>query len=173
MCVHPAYRSVLPTLAAAVSPVLAEVSGLPGAPVRVAQVPSSYLEPQGAASITGIPPVLRLPLGDLGLPMRSARDVIFEQQVQLVFVHAFVGAGVGVGSPAQQAVQAALLTRAGVPLPALGRPLPRSDSEQRLARPVRAAAERFAALPAAARHAWLAVHLAALRSGRLKLAQLP
>jgi hypothetical protein len=39
--------------------------------------------------------------------------------------------------------------------------------------PVRAAAERFAALPAAAGHAWLAAHLPALRSGHLALAQPP
>jgi hypothetical protein len=32
---------------------------------------------------------------------------------------------------------------------------------------------RFAALPAVARHAWLAAHLAALRSGRITLTQLP
>ncbi len=36
-----------------------------------------------------------------------------------------------------------------------------------------AAAQRFAALPAAVRHAWLARHLAALRAGRISLAQLP
>jgi hypothetical protein len=36
-----------------------------------------------------------------------------------------------------------------------------------------AAAERFAALPAAERHAWLVRHLAALRAGQLTLAQLP
>ena len=35
------------------------------------------------------------------------------------------------------------------------------------------AATRFAALPAATRHAWLASHLAALRAGQLTLAQLP
>ena len=31
----------------------------------------------------------------------------------------------------------------------------------------------LAALPAAARHAWLAAHLAALRAGRLTLTELP
>jgi hypothetical protein len=36
-----------------------------------------------------------------------------------------------------------------------------------------AAAQRFAAQPAAARHAWLARHLTALRAGQLTLAQLP
>ena len=39
--------------------------------------------------------------------------------------------------------------------------------------PVYAAARRLAALPTAARHAWLAAHLAALRSGQLTLGQLP
>jgi hypothetical protein len=39
--------------------------------------------------------------------------------------------------------------------------------------PVYAAAWRLAALPPAARHAWLAAHLGALRSGQLTLAQLP
>jgi hypothetical protein len=39
--------------------------------------------------------------------------------------------------------------------------------------PVYAAARRLAAQPAAARQAWLAAHLAALRAGRLALADLP
>jgi hypothetical protein len=39
--------------------------------------------------------------------------------------------------------------------------------------PVYAAARRFAALPPAARHAWLAAHLGALRSGPLTLEELP
>jgi hypothetical protein len=36
-----------------------------------------------------------------------------------------------------------------------------------------AAAQRLAALSPAARHAWLAVHLPALRAGHITLAQLP
>ena len=39
--------------------------------------------------------------------------------------------------------------------------------------PAYAAARRFAALPAPARHAWLVQHLAALRAGRITLEQLP
>jgi hypothetical protein len=39
--------------------------------------------------------------------------------------------------------------------------------------PVYAAARRLAAQPPAARYAWLAAHLAALRTGQLSLAQLP
>jgi hypothetical protein len=170
VCVHPAYRSYLPDVAAALSPALAQVSGLPGVPVRVTQVPTSYLQPQAAGSITGSPAVFRLPLGDLGLPIPLAADAIFAQQVQLVFVHAFVGAGQGLGTPAQQAVQAAVLTRAGVPLAAQPGLMAFSQTP---AAAVRAAAERFAALSPVARHAWLAAHLAALRSGSLTLAQLP
>jgi hypothetical protein len=51
--------------------------------------------------------------------------------------------------------------------PLYGRLLPQPGS------PADRAARRFAALPPAARHAWLAGHLAALRSGHLSLAQLP
>jgi hypothetical protein len=39
--------------------------------------------------------------------------------------------------------------------------------------PAAAAARRFAALPALARHIWLARHLTALRAGQITLAQLP
>ncbi len=38
---------------------------------------------------------------------------------------------------------------------------------------IAAAAQRFGALSASARHAWLATHLAALRAGTITLAQLP
>jgi hypothetical protein len=39
--------------------------------------------------------------------------------------------------------------------------------------PAFAAARRFAAQPAPARHAWLVRHIAALRAGQVTLAQLP
>jgi len=38
---------------------------------------------------------------------------------------------------------------------------------------VSAAAQRFATLPARGRHAWLSAHLAALRAGKITLAQIP
>jgi hypothetical protein len=105
-----------------------------------------------------------------------------------------VGAGGSTGTAAQQAVQAALLDHGGVPFAAqpmalaiYGLPpwagqdyggLVRAPGHERgpagpPSGPVYAAARRLAALPAAARHAWLAAHLAALRSGRLTLGQLP
>ena len=77
-------------------------------------------------------------------------------------------------SQAQQAVAAALKMSAGLPqssppVPGMQRP----NVTAPLPAPVRSAAQRFAALPASARHAWLVTHLAALRAGRITLAQLP
>jgi hypothetical protein len=97
------------------------------------------------------------------------------------------------GTPVQQAVQAGMLQDAGVPLvqqPGLlsGYGVPQwgqatllgltngkesASGPGPLAGPIYAAAVRFAALPAATRHAWLAAHLPALRAGHLTLAQLP
>jgi hypothetical protein len=65
--------------------------------------------------------------------------------------------------PAQQAVEDALLTAA--------RSQPLNPSVTSAG--VSAAAQRFAALSASARHAWLATHLAALRAGTITLAQIP
>jgi hypothetical protein len=146
VCLNPAYRRWLPDMTAALAPMFAEVAGLPGAPVRATQVAASY------------------PSGDGGPP-------------QLMFAHAFVGAGSGNGSPAQQAVQAALLRDAGMPfaaqIAAAATSKQGGPAQGPATGPVYAAAQRLAALPAEARHAWLAVHLAALRAGRLSLSEVP
>ncbi len=190
VCLNPAYRRWLPDAAAALGPVFSEVAGLPGAPVRATQVGAVYNGGEagstgGQAMTTGgRPPVLSLALGARGLPDVPGTATVFADQLRLLAAHAFVGAGAGAGTSAQQAVQAALLQDAGVPfatqslvmsttgLPSWaqaagnGPPGPATG-------PIYAAARRLAALPAAARHAWLAAHLAALRSGQLTLAQLP
>jgi hypothetical protein len=201
VCLNPAYRRYLPEVAADLRPVLAEVSGLPGAPARVAQVPGRYVSGQFefeagvTVTISGSPPVLRVPL-DMFNTLPSPPSVSaaqFDQELPLLSVHAFVVAGNGAGTPAQQAVQAALLQHAGIPFAAqpqaltiLGLPAwapvvllglvggsASATGPGSPAGPVYAAARRLAALPAAARRTWLAAHLAALRSGQLTLAQLP
>ena len=76
-------------------------------------------------------------------------------------------------SQAQQAVMSGLMKAAAVAQsapPAPGVPQPAAAP---LSAPVYSAAQRFAALPPAVRHAWLVRHLAALRAGRITLAQLP
>ena len=201
VCLNPAYRRYLPDVTAALGPVLSEVAGLPGAPARTTQAAGAYSSAEGGAgqavTISGRPPVLRMPLGTLNLPgpcgfcdgpVTAAQ---FAAQLRLLSVHAFVGAGNGAGTPAQQAVQAALLQGAGIPFAAQPRVLDAygmqaswalatgngqvrgSNGPGPATGPVYAAARRFAALPAATRHAWLASHLAALRAGHLTLAQLP
>jgi hypothetical protein len=222
VCLNPAYRRYLAEVAADLRPVLAEVAGLPGAPARVAQVAGRYTSgqvegeaasdtaclrnaaacgpagPESAVPVTisGRPPVLSLPLDEFNaLPSAPPRSPApFDQEVPLLSVHAFEGAGNSAGTAAQQAVQAVLLQHAGIPfahepgvLSLFGVPrwarkdlqglIPASEKSigpsSELGGPVYAAARRLAALPAAARHAWLAAHLAALRSGQLTLGQLP
>jgi hypothetical protein len=182
VCVNPAYGRWLPDVTAALAPMLTEVAGLPGAPVRATQVAAAY--PSGGSgppqpiTVGGHPAVLRMQIGLIILPGPYG----FIDQVRLLFAHAFVGAGDGSGSAAQQAVQAALLQEAGIPFAAQPGLLANAENFPGPAPgtapgsatgPVYAAAGRLATGPAAARHAWLAAHLAALRAGRLTLQELP
>lgn len=164
ICVNPAYQRYLSDLTTALEPAVTEVAGLPGTPVRAVQVAATYNAEDGQGdqpmTITGNPPVLSIPLGaynflpgPAGFSNVSVTKTTFDQSLRAAFFQVFTGGG---GTPAQQAVQAALLRGPG------------GDTG-----PVYSAARRFAALPAATRHAWLASHLAALRAGRLTLGQLP
>ena len=185
VCLNPAYGRWLPDVTTELAPVLAEVAGLPGAPVRAVQVAASYpSNPDGPPlilSLGGRPPVLSMALGQLNMPGPcgfcagpvSAQE--FAGQMRYLFARAFVGAGLGPGSQVQQAVQSALLLDAGMPFSAqaaaskdIPGPPPGAVPQQ-----IDAAAQRFAAQPAAARNAWLAAHLAALRAGGLTPGQLP
>jgi hypothetical protein len=193
VCLNPAYRRYLPDVTAALRPALAEVAGLPGAPARATQVPGTYTSSEGEANpvvtIGGHPPVLRIPLdalatlpGSTGFTGAPETVAQFAGQLRLLSAHAFVGTACCAGTSAQQAVQAALLQNAGVPFAAQPQLLaaagdapgpPPGPATGPATGPVYAAARRLAALPPAARHAWLAAHLGALRSGHLTLAQLP
>jgi hypothetical protein len=192
VCVQPAYRPYLGDLTAAVGPVASEVAGLPGAPVRATQIAALFASDQGhparggpgqIATLGGSPTVLSIPAGAIALPGSfGSVSAVFVDQIKVEAVHAFVAPGNAFGGPAQVAVEAALLQHAGIPLAAqpnaLGNspwPLPGGGphATARYPSPVAAAAQRFAALPAGARHAWLATHLAALRAGQIPLGQLP
>jgi hypothetical protein len=192
VCMNPAYGRWLPDVTAGLAPMLAEVAGLPGAPARVNQVAASYPSggdgPPQPLSLGGDPTVLRVQQGLLLTPgpCGFCGMVTTDQlggTLRLLFAHAFVGAGGGIGSPVQQAVQAALLQGAGIPFRAQSSLITSSTENYPGSGPgimpaapteaVYAAAQRLASLPAAARHAWLAAHLDALRSGDLTLADLP
>jgi hypothetical protein len=193
VCVHPAYRPWLADVTAALRPVQTQIAGLPDAPARAAQVATLFtvggpgLGPSSVgqiAQISGQPAVLHLPLGALNLPGAFGQvRTDFLDAIKLQAVHAFVTGGSGYGDPAQTAVEAALMANAGIPLARQAKQaLPDSPWGDAVAGPpgnagypaqIATAATRFAALPAATRHAWLASHLAALRAGHLTLAQLP
>jgi hypothetical protein len=200
VCLNPAYAGYLPAVTAAIEPVLTEVAGLPGAPVRLSQAPVAYQQrtANGVAirigpSMTGRSAVFRLVLPDQFLGPSMTTSELAEavrSQVSTAIVDAVVygsaspdlrGAPPGPADAqarqARAAVALALLKVARVPLSRLGAdgaPLPGAavPPPARDAKVV-AAASRLAALPAAARHAWLAGHLTALRAGRITLAQLP
>jgi hypothetical protein len=168
VCVNPAYRAELPALAAALRPVLSEVSGLPGAVARITQVPQRT-PVFTIASVRGGTLRLTLDLEGWSTPGELAATVGPQAAA------AIVTSVVRMAGPAQQAVAAGLLTAAGVALTA-GPPGQQNVVTVTGPAPgtaVRAAARRFAAQPAAVRRAWLATHLAALRSGRITLRELP
>jgi hypothetical protein len=144
---------------------------LPGAPVDVEQSPSSTGRTASGASATlsGNPPVLHLAISDIatqsglqGYRLQSNRRRNVDAEI--AFVDAVIGGGSGkgtVGGPAQEAVGAALLHNAGAPK-SLDLPSAMAD-----------AARRLTALAPSEQRAWLAIHLLALRSGHITLAQIP
>jgi hypothetical protein len=182
VCLNPAYASYLPAVATALEPVLREVAGLPGAPVRITQVAATYQQGRGNAvtlgltgpPLSGTPPVYHLLLPDQLLgPAMSPSEL--GSQVRASAGTDIVASVIGDGpdaSQAQHAVTAALMRAVGLPL---------SGSAPGVAPVVYiapgslayAAALRFAELPVSARHAWLVQHLDALRAGQITLAQLP
>jgi hypothetical protein len=184
VCVHPAFSFYLHDVAAALDPVAAEIAGLPGAPTRAEEVASmsgGQIVPSG---ISGNPPVFEFTaerVGSMfgqfyGIPDPAAWREGFQQGLLDAFLtgrppHAGP-VPIQLGA-AQQAVEDALLTTAGTNVSAtIGTML---QNGQPIAGPpaVVSAARRFAALSASARHAWLAAHLAALRAGKITLAQIP
>lgn len=188
VCLHPAYKSYLSEAVSSFGPVMAELSGLPGAPVRAAQVPGQALPPvvlqvNRDGVVTGNPPVYEFAMDDAitQVPDPARFRDGFRQDI----AHALIVGPVGqmtadgafqpdTGTPAQQAVEDGLLEAIGSqPYPLC----PQGDySNARQCTPqaqVTAAAARFAALPAATRHVWLAANIAGLKAGHITLARIP
>jgi hypothetical protein len=171
----------LPAVTATVGPELTEFAGLPGAPARLSQVPSVYRQVSANGIIVSgsgssaaafvVPDQVPGWLGttgaefaaqlDQGLGLNLASDVI-------------LGGGRKPAAPTQ-AELAVIAGSVRFPpsvqsrdlAPMYGQLLPQPGS------PADLAGRRFAALSPAAKHAWLAQHLTALRAGRVTLAQMP
>ena len=188
VCVHPAFKSYLGQAVSSFGPVMAELSGLPGAPARAVEipgqaVPSVVQQANRDGVVTGSPPVYEFSMD--GAIAQVPDPAQFRDGFRQDIVHAVIVGPVGqvtadgafqpdTGTPAQQAVEDGLLTAIGSqPYPLC----PQGDysSAQRCTpqAQVTAAAARFAALPAATRHAWLAANLAALKAGHMTLARIP
>ena len=190
VCVHPAFSGYLGDVAAALDPVAAEIAGLPGAPVRAEQVASAGTWPSGygPSHTAGNPPVLEysgeqvgdlfgvfwgIPAGRLAglarrIPAGSPRPVPHRTA-------AFGGRGANRARAARRGAAGgggrALMIAAGSQPPLrIGQHGHSGGPSQAQ---ITAAASRFASLPASARHAWLAAHLAALRAGTITAAQIP
>lgn len=183
VCVHPAYGTYLSDVSGVLTPVAAELAGLPGAPVSAAQIPlssmpSSALANGGSGFITGAGASAKYEfMLDNVVNLFGLKSDDFEA-LQRDLVNVFVAgtpaaccAGSG-GAPAQQAVETALLAEPTVQAALLktGVSVPPRQGPQGV---IAQAAKRFAALPTATRHAWLAANLTALRAGHVTLAQLP
>jgi hypothetical protein len=165
VCLHPAYRPILGTVTAAVGPVLRQVAGLPGAPVRVSQL--GTLDPLDFGTERGNPPVLYLPPI---FPLPGQVDPAeFTQYVQQSTAYEVTGANLSKRPYAQLVVGQALVIIAEGQQQAAGpQAAPRSTRAE-----LDHAAQRFAALPASVRRAWLAAHLTALREGQITPRELP
>lgn len=125
VCLNPAYASYLAATVTGLEPVLTEIAGLPGAPVRIIQAAARYQQGPGNSVgialdgplVSGRPPVFRLLLPDqlLGPVMTVSETAIEVRSVAgPELVAAVIGNGPG-ASRAQQAVGAALLMAAGLP----------------------------------------------------------
>ena len=211
VCLQPAYRAYLADVTAALGPLLGQLAGLPGAPVRVTQVAVTSVQADpsngigfGPPVIHGRPAVLYLPLSGLTLPGEGNTPAVsfisnLRQQYGPVIVNELVGLpfdvppgtganglnivlGPGLGHQAQFAIAGALErvlhlvsqqsaymanARPGTSMQPAGSGTSAPGSQQL------AASKRFSALPASARHAWLATHLTALRAGRVTLSEIP
>jgi len=194
VCLNPAYARYLPAVAAALAPMLHEIAGLPGAPVRLRQAAATSQQEAGNAVITGLTGKqmlageyrMLLPVpGQFNGPYFTTSQLAGQVRDSIgpAVVASFVGDGSG-ASVAQQAVAAALSWDAGLPVVTeeTGQSPPCSGTRcgsgtagilGGRGSAAETAARRFARLPLTVRRAWLAQHLTALRSGRITLEQLP
>jgi len=168
VCVHPAFRSLLPAMAADLAPVTSQVAGLPGAPVRIETAAPGDPGAGVTTVVSGRPPVLYLgQFANLEGPMTAAelaqslQDQAARAITGLVTIEELNGARLAKSQSAQLDVALGLGLVAGDRLPPAA---PIAILE---------AARRFAGLPESVRHVWLAAHLTALRAGHITPEELP
>ena len=137
VCLNPAYAGYLAVVTTALEPVLSEVAGLPGAPVRISQAAAAYQ--QGTGNSVGIrldgPPLRGTPLVfRMLLPDQAQAPELTTAQlaavVRSVIGPEIVASVLGDGreaSPAQRAVAVALIMAARLKDPPPAARLPAVD----------------------------------------------
>ena len=172
VCLNPAYAAYLPKVLDNLAPVLEQVAGLPGLPVTLSQAAQTYVVgADGEVTLPAAsgPSEFTLPAVP-GVPGTTSAGFAaqLDANVALPIVAHVIGITPhGPVAPAQQAIAAALTQLDPRTTKLTLRLMPRPGS------PAALAAHRFAALPVAARHAWLVKHITALRAGIVTLAQVP
>jgi hypothetical protein len=167
ICVHPAFRQELPALEAALGPITAPLAGTAAMPTGVAQARPGSADPSmaGADNSGALP----FGFGNFTLHGRTITPQQALTALQTRFAFALVTPRPHLNAPAptgsaQRAVALYLLQQAGdTPEPGLLSP---SAADV-------AGARRLAGMADADRRTWLTEHAAAMRSGRLTLADLP
>ena len=164
VCLHPAYTVYLPAVTQALEPVLdRDWRACPARPRASARPPPDYQQgPDNASTSVGLARLraARHRCSTCSCPSRRPRRTCCR------------GCGRTPPRASWTASSAAAATRAQHSRRSSEAIAGHLHPSARYA-PTAAAAQRFAALPAAARHAWLVEHLAALRAGQLTLEQLP
>jgi hypothetical protein len=195
VCLHPSFRGYLPQVTSALSAVAAELAGLPGTPTRATEVsqaalPSALVEGNGNGQVTdGVYRFTMTNAVALAADPGMLRDGLQQDIVHAVVVGSSgklvtstrpngdttTGLQQNNGTTAQQAVEDGLLRALGSKPYPVGGPQngPGAQQFQQQQDEVTNAAAKFAALPAATRHAWLVANLTALKAGRITVAQIP
>jgi hypothetical protein len=197
VCVHPGYQPYLSWITTALDPVIAQVSGAPGAPTSASEVPAARLPSQfqqgfGVGQVAGGSYEFNLSnVLPVGAQQSMFAGALRRDLLQAIIVGSpgkFINPPAGTsangpggqvfqpdaGTPAQQAVMDGLLEAVGTQPYSVSNGDGGNDNGPPPPSPqVIAAAAKFAALSAATRHAWLAANLAALKAGHITLAQLP
>jgi hypothetical protein len=182
VCLHPAYQHYLSQAVNSFQPVMTELAGLPGAPLRATEVsdqtlPQAVLQNTRSGLVTGTPPVYEFSMDNALAQVSDPAQFQdgFRQDIVYAVIVGPITLQQKTGSQAQQAVMDGLLKAIGSkPYPFCaayqGAQAAQCGQEQKAVMP---AAGRFAALPAPARHAWLVASLPGLKAGRITLAQVP
>ena len=125
VCLNPAYAGYLTAVTTALQPVLSELAGLPGAPVRVSQAAAIYQQGPGNSvgillagkPLSGAPPVFRMVLPDQVLaPAMTTAELakVVRSGIGPDIVASLLADGPG-ASPAQRAVAAAMIMATRLP----------------------------------------------------------